>query len=94
MTARKVEEDCLKLAHQLRNAFLAIFLSLTLTLIFGVLYVSYPFILEILSAYFRNPGIGGVAGGVSGSFLKILLILASTLFLIFFALLQRMRAKS
>lgn len=96
MTTRKVEEDCLKLTHHLRSAFLALFLSLTLTLILAVVYISYPFILEISSAYFRNPetaGIGAVAGGVSESFLKILLILAVTLFLIFFALLQRMQAK-
>lgn len=97
MTARKVEEELLKLTRYAKNAFLALSLSLTLTLIFAVVYVFYPLILEILSAYFRTTetgGISSVAGGVSGSFLKILPILALTLFLICFALLQRMSARS
>ena len=80
-----------------RNIFLAVFLSLVLTFVSAVLYTFYPLIAaslglalnSIVSSGPQTGGIGAVAGGVSASFLNVLLILAFVLFLIIFALLQK-----
>ncbi len=80
-----------------RNIFLAFFLSLGLTFVSAVLYTFYPLIAagfglawnSIVSRGPQTGGIGAVAGGVSASFLNVLIILAFLLFLIIFALLQR-----
>ncbi len=79
-----------------RNIFLAFFLSLGLTFVSAVLYTFYPLIAAgfglAWNSVSRSPqtgGIGAVAGGVSASFLNVLIILAFLLFLIIFALLQR-----
>lgn len=79
-----------------RNIFLALSLSLGLTFVSAVLYTFYPLIAASLGLVLHSivssgpqTGIGAVAGGVSASFLNMLLILAFVLFLIIFALLQR-----
>lgn len=80
-----------------RNIFLALSISLGLTFVSAVLYTFYPLIAaslglvlnSIVSSGPQTGGIGAVAGGVSASFLNVLLILAFVLFLIIFALLQR-----
>jgi hypothetical protein len=80
-----------------RNIFLALFLSLGLTLVSGVLYAFYPLMSASLGSLWgaifstgpQTGGIGAVAGGVSESFLKVLLILALVLFLIIFPVLQK-----
>jgi uncharacterized membrane protein YhaH (DUF805 family) len=82
----------------IRNAFLAVFLSLPLTILCAVLYIFYPVILAAVSELFRNrdSGVGGIAivvGGTSESLLFVLLLVEPLLFLLIFALLQR-RIKS
>jgi hypothetical protein len=80
-----------------RNIFLALFLSLGLTFVSAVLYTFYPLIAasigmvwkSILSSGPNTGGIGAVAGGVSGSFLNVVLIVAFVLFLIILAILQK-----
>lgn len=77
------------------NIFLALLLSLTLTLLCLVLYALYPLVSAIMSSSLRSPGTGGiaaVAGGVSDSGLKVLLI-EPILFLIVFTLLERRRVR-
>ena len=77
-----------------RNLFLALFLSLILTLVSVVLYALYPLVSALLSSM-RNPGTGGIAavtGGVSVSFLKLALI-ELILFLVIFAVLQKRRVR-
>jgi hypothetical protein len=79
-----------------RNILLALLLSLPLTIAFGVLYTFYPLILAALSLIWRGiasngpqtGGIGAVAGGVSVSFLKMLVISDAIIFLLIFGLLQ------
>ena len=78
-----------------RNIFLALFLSMLLILLSFVVYAFYPFAFAISRSMLRSPdtgGIGAVAGGVSVSLLKILL-LEPIVFLLIFALLQRRRAR-
>jgi len=78
-----------------RNIFLALFLSMLLTLLSFVVYAFYPFVFAISRSMLRSPdtgGIGAVVGGVSESLLKILL-LEPIVFLLIFALLQRHRAR-
>ena len=78
-----------------RNVFLALFLSLMLTLGLVVLYALYPLVTALLSSMARNPDTGGiaaVAGGVSVSFLKIVFI-ELILFLVIFVLLQKRRVR-
>jgi hypothetical protein len=79
-----------------RNVLVAALVSLTLTLVFAVLYVFYPLILALLSALLNSsgPGVIAVGFGVSGSFFKMLFPIALILFLIIFSLLQRKRVKS
>ena len=84
-----------------RNILLALLLSWSLTLLLGVLYTFYPLISLILTGLWNriassqqdSSGIVAVAGGVSQSFLKMLVIVAPILFFIIFALLQK-RARS
>ena len=79
-------------AKTVRNVLMAGVLSLTLTLVFAVLYVFYPLISVLLSAWWNSSGSGGIGsatGFVSGSFFKILFPIALILFLIIFGLLQR-----
>ena len=80
-----------------RNILLALLLSLLLTPALAVLYTLYPLISAILSLAWKGitasgpqtAGIGAVAGGVSGSFSKMLVILGAAIFLIVFSLLQK-----
>ena len=77
------------------NIFLALFLSLIITLLCLVLYALYPLVSAIVASSLRSPDTGGiaaVAGGVSESALKVLLI-EPVVFLILFALLQRRRVR-
>ena len=84
-----------------RNILLALSLSLPLTLALAVLYTFYPLILAILRIVWKgivssgpqSSGIGAVAGGVSESFLKTLVIVAAVIFLLIFALLQKRSMK-
>ena len=79
------------------NVLMSALLSLTLTVMFAVLYVFYPLILALFSTFLNSSGSGRVvivAGGVSRWFFKILFPLALILFLIIFGLLQRKRIKS
>ena len=82
---------------QFKNVLMAASLSLTLTLVFGVLYVFYPLILAWLRAVLNSSATGGivaVAFAVSSSFITMLLLIALTLFLIIFGLLQRRHVQS
>lgn len=80
-----------------RNVFLSLLISLALTFVITVLYVLYPIISLVVggflgSVFSREPhtdGIAAVAGGVSDSVLWLAVILAVSLFLIVFTLLQR-----
>ena len=80
-----------------RNILLALFLSLGVTFVSAILYAFSPLIAaslglvlnSIVSSGPQTGGIGAVAGGVSPSFLNVLLILAFVLFLIIFVLLQK-----
>jgi hypothetical protein len=76
---------------------MAAFMSVTLTLLFAMLYVLFPLVLVLLSGVFNSSdtaGIGAVAGGGSSSFLKMLFPLALVAFLIIFGLLLRKQVKS
>ena len=80
-----------------RNLLLALFRSLGVTFVSAILYAFYPIMAaglglvlnSIVSSGAQTGGIGAVAGGVSTSFLKTLLILGFVLFLIIFVLLQK-----
>jgi hypothetical protein len=77
------------------NIFLALLLSLILSVLFLVLYALYPLVPAIMTSLLRSPDTGGiaaVAGGASDSLLKVLLI-EPIVFLIVFTLLQRRRAR-
>lgn len=84
-----------------KNILLALLLALPLTFALAFLYTFYPIILAILSLVWKGivssgpqtGGIGAVAGGVSVSSLKTLVIVAAILFLIIFALLQKRSMK-
>lgn len=84
-----------------KNVFLALSLSMFLTLVLTVLYAFYPVWSAILGIIWRSmfasgpesSGITAVAGGMSGSSLKILLV-EPLLFLLIFMLLQRRSVKS
>jgi hypothetical protein len=81
----------------IRNIFLSLVLSLTLTFIATVLYVFYPVLQLIVGGFFRSVfsrnaesnGIAVVAGGISARALPIAVVMASVLFLLIFTLLQR-----
>ena len=80
------------------NIFVAVFLSLPLTILCTLLYIFYPLILAAVSELFtsRDNGVGGIAvvvGGTSEFLLFVLLLVEPLLFLLIFALLQR-RIKS
>jgi hypothetical protein len=80
-----------------KNIFLALLLSLPVTLVLTIFYVFYPVISAILGILWRQTfsssaesnGVFAVAGGVSSSFLTVFLVVASILFLIIFLLLQK-----
>jgi len=75
------------------NIFLALLLSVILTLLFLALYALYPLVSAIMTSSLRSPDTGGIAavtGGVSVSVFKVLLI-EPIVFLIVFSLLQRRR---
>ena len=84
-----------------RNMLLAVLLSLPLTLALAVLYTFYPLISAILRTVWKgissssphSSGVAVVAGGVSESFLKTLVIVAAIIFLLIFALLQKRSMK-
>ena len=80
-----------------RNLLLALLLSLSLTLVFAVLYIFFPVISSILTSLWsgfassqpdRNE-IAAVAGGASTAFLKGLVFVAPILFFAIFVLLQK-----
>jgi hypothetical protein len=85
-----------------RNIMLALLLSLSLTLMVAAFYTFYPVILLILSSLWNriassqpdSNGIAAVAGGVSESFLKVLVVVGLIVFFIIFRLLQKRTAKS
>ena len=84
-----------------KNILLALLLSLSLTLVVAACYTFYPVILLILSSLWNriasqpeSNGIAAVAGGVSESFLKVLVVVAPILFFIIFGLLQKRTVKS
>lgn len=75
-----------------RNIFVALLLSLTLTFVVAFLYIFYPAILAVSSELLnRREGIGSFAFGASISkySLFVLLLLEPIFFLVIFALLQR-----
>jgi hypothetical protein len=77
------------------NIFLALLMSLILTVLFLVLYALYPLVSAIMTSSLRSPDTGGVAavaGGSSASVLKVLLI-EPIVFLIALTLLQRRRGR-
>ena len=83
-------------ATTVRNALLAVLISLATTGLFAVLFVLLPLIPALLSGVSSSSGTGGigaVSGGVSASFGRILPLLAVVLFLIIFGLLQRKRVR-
>ena len=73
-----------------------------LTLVFAALYTFYPLISLILSSLWNrivssqpdSNGIAAVAGGVSESFLVVLVVVALILFCIIFSLLQKRTVKN
>jgi hypothetical protein len=81
---------------------LALLLSLSLTLVVAAFYTFYPVILLILISLWNriassqpdSNGIAAVAGGVSESFLKVLIVVGLIVFSIIFRLLQKRTAKS
>jgi H+/Cl- antiporter ClcA len=85
-----------------RNILIALLLSLFLTLVLGAFYTFYPVILLILASLWNriassqqdSNGIAAVAGGVSESFLMVLVVVAPILFFIIFALLQKRTMKN
>jgi len=85
-----------------KNILQAFFLSVSLTLVFAVFYTFYPVISLILRTLWNrivssrpdNNGIAAVAGGISESFLRLLLAVAAILFLVIFALLQKKTVKN
>ncbi len=80
----------------IRNVLLALLISLCLTFGFAVAYTFSPVIFLILGSVWRtfassgpeSNGIIAVAGGVSASFVQILVILGALIFVIILALLQ------
>jgi hypothetical protein len=90
----------LHLAKTGRNIVVALLLSFSLTLLLGAFYTFYP-VTSLILTYIWNwstqqdsNGIAVVVCGVSGSFLKVLVIVAPILFLIIFALLQNRTVKN
>ena len=85
-----------------RNILVALLLSLCLTLLLGAFYTFYPVVSLILTGLWNriassqpdSNGIAAVAGGVSESFLKMLVVVAPVLFIIIFALLQKRTVKN
>jgi uncharacterized membrane protein len=85
-----------------RNILLALFLSSSLTLVFAVFYTFYPVISLILRGLWNgivssrpdSNGIAAVAGGISESFLGVLVVVAPILFFIIFTLLQKRTMKN
>lgn len=82
-----------------RNILVALVLSLSLTLVLGAVYTFYPVISLILTSLWNriassqpdSNGIAVVAGGVSESFLRVLVVVAPILFFMIFGLLQKRR---
>jgi hypothetical protein len=77
---------------KVRNALLALLLSLTLTFGLAVNYTFYPLIFMVLRAIFSNRESGGiamVAGGMKTKLLWALLVVEPLLFLLAYSLLQR-----
>jgi len=85
-----------------RNILVALVLSLSLTLVLGAAYTFYPLISLILTSLWNriassqpdSNGIAVVAGGVSESFLRALVVVAPILFFIIFGLLQKRTVKN
>lgn len=80
-----------------RNIFLSLLLSIILTFILAIIYAFSPIsaiLASLLSRRDGTGGIGAVAGGLSESFLLVLLVAGPVLFLIIFSLLQRRHVKS
>ena len=80
-----------------RNVMMAALMSITLTLLFAMLYVLFPLVIVLLSAVVNSSetgGIGAASGGVSLSFSRMLFPIAVVLFLIILGLLQRRQVKS
>jgi len=85
----------------IRNFFLSVVLSLALGFVLGVLYVFYPVLWAIVGGIFRSAfsrnaqsaGIAAVAGGMSESAFRIVVVTASISFLVIFTLLQRRSGK-
>lgn len=81
----------------IRNIFLSLVLSLTLTFVGVVVYVFYPILSLVIGGFLRSTfsnephtdGVAAVAGGLSDSMLIITLLLALASFLIIFTLLQK-----
>jgi hypothetical protein len=84
-----------------RNILLALLLSLFMTLVIAVFHTFSPVIAAILSLLWRGivsrgpetNGVVAVAGGVSESFLKVLVLVAPILFFIILALLHKRSLK-
>ena len=84
-----------------RNILLALLLSLSLTPLLGAFYTFYPLISLILiglwnrlaSSQPESSGIAVIAGGVSEPSLMVLMAVATILFIIIFALLQKRTVK-
>ena len=85
-----------------RNLLVALLLSFSLTLVLGAFYTFYPVISLILTSLWNriassqpdSNGVAAVAGGVSESFLSVLVVGALILFFIIFALLQKRTVKN
>jgi|GEM_PF-3808819 len=85
-----------------RNILVALVLSLSLTLVLGAVYTFYPVISLILTSLWNriassqpdSNGIAVVAGGVSESFLRVLVVVAPILFFMIFGLLQKRTVKN
>ena len=88
-------------AALIRNLFLSLILSVTLTFIGTVLYVFYPILKLILGQFFgsvfssnaETAGIATVAGGVGATVFPVALLTAVILFLVILTLLQRRSRK-
>ena len=84
----------------LRDIFFASLLSIVITFFVAVTYAFYPLLSAMVSGLVGSyigtgsSGIGAVAGGVSGSFVRAVLVAEPVIFLIIFALLRRRRMLS
>lgn len=87
----------------IRNICLSLILSLALTFVGVVVYVSYPILSLVIGGFLRSTfsnelhtdGVAAVAGGLSDSILVVSLLFALASFLVILTLLQkRSRAKT